>query len=767
MCQNQRIIDVYALSFNDRQFVLCLVLKPDSRFALHYGARHQGIFVEEAKVDIPLDNPKKILAFAHHNSGFQDLIVLVLNKKQRVEQNDVIWFRINTRLEVTHRNYLKLNQLLPDTSVVWPDQSIVIFHDNGDNKLKVFKYVGTYFDLQLNSTVSKDLHWLCPYTYKGISYLAFGYSSFNFKDSTPKDVQLASYNVFDHKLDQRQSLQVHEDILQVQYFTIGHSKQSIFLALVQSKYIVFYKFLNFALEFRIFQRISVENVRKVVSYGDVDNLFVMAIISHTNDVTLITYNSFRFLVSNVQRRIFILPPNPVILHRFAEKPYTVTMLVGTANGVKSYDFTFVHDTSLLQQWHNNMEWCWTQRDETLVLEHRTNIVEKRYSEAFLKTEPFTIDGTLSVNSYNGTVSTGGYQSRNYQIDPEYFAKLQEMQTNLDKIDRKIHQGYHRLNDALQVQTTEIQRVTGDYVFQNMKILNYHSEGNSEMINLKTNTLNAHSVRGLEQDTVRLAGNGQVAFLRPLKFERILQNSAHLQVNSLVNDAFNLSELVTSSGSHHISGRKRFVNVLMVDENISAGKVNGKNFTHNTVLLTNIEQEVKNPVMMQAKMIRTSVLNARMVNGKDLNTFLGSIVRKDERAQITSPVQFANGLELYDLLVEGPSTLNGHNIDDLLSEVVWTNKDNQTIWSEFIVGSNLTVNGNLFAERINGKSIPHDLVLANQLNLIKGEKRFESLTINRLNVVRSINGIDVVKGKFAITAKVFSNYFFPIYAPRYA
>jgi len=209
----------------------------------------------------------------------------------------------------------------------------------------------------------------------------------------------------------------------------------------------------------------------------------------------------------------------------------------------------------------------------------------------------------------------------------------------------------------------------------------------------------------------------------------------------------MSDIVTFSGNHQITAPKKFHSVLLVDDRIEAGLVNGNKFNQQTVLLKNFPQHVSNPVQFLSPIIRTTTLNADKVNGEDINLLFKNIVQKDKKSRISTSVEFPNELEVLNLYVNESALLNGHNIDEMFEDAVWLNKLNQTLGGDFIFHSDVQIDGNLFTTRINHKRIPDDLIIANQKNVIKGIKTFQdSIVMNELKATKTFNEIEMDNGK---------------------
>lgn len=768
--------------------MLCLTRRWNTRaavFDLHYGP----VFGFTNYTTITkLDNALKILAFVDPDIQAK-LVVIVLNRKTVQAQADMIWYRISAMdgggIEVRERN--EMNQIEPRSSAFWPNLNRFVLHEREKSQLKVIEFKNNNFDHQSNLDVTTDLSLVYAFSIGHNPFLLLGYRRpYN---RPAKDVRLMSLGE-DGKLVQESTIAVNEEVIDAGHFIYGtSSKAENFLVLVTPLNIIFYKQLSGnPPRFFTYQRLPMSNVRRVAVYGDHHHLFVLAVIFKTNDVTFITYNGYRFRPSKVQRRLYILEDSPVLFYRFwsvdngnEEWPHTTRMLVGRdrEGAVDSYRFTFTHDDSLRHIWQESMDWCRQKRNLMMAITKRQSIVEDRFSQSYLKGDPIVIRGTLTIPMMlNNSVPvetreyvhqfSDGKGEEALKVDAAYFEELYNMESTLNGIEKDvINAGHARLaSDALQVNAKEVQVMTGDKLsFRDVKIAEYdigaynrdHHRANYPPVNLVTEFLNDHSVLSLADDTVRLRDNRPRTFFKPLHFARLdVPPSATLTVNASTNGLYQLGDIVTKTGSHVITGRKRFHQTLVVDEDIRVnGQVNNRTFSRGTVLLTTVPQSIANPVTIGAK-IRANTATAGHVNGHHLKTLFADTVRKSElteAVQILSPVNFASGLDVYELTLGGSARLNGQNIDELMEDVVFLDRDNHSFWGEYHFHAPLTIDGHLFADRVNSKSIPEDLILPRQKTIIKGPKRFEGLVmVDRLNVTSSINGLQVINGKSVLNAK---------------
>ncbi|KAJ6223585.1 hypothetical protein RDWZM_002130, partial [Blomia tropicalis] len=742
------VLDLFVLPFEGFNYGLCLTSEPTKGYFLHYGPLPSMSYRTEIT---DLSNPTRILAFVHKGDSYRrSLVVLILNQKTDPKQFAVKWFQINPQHVVIHINHIKqLVDISVSNSAVF-NHDLAIFHDQGVGSLQVYSFMGTYFDFEAQIPISNNLNAICTFSIYGKRYLALGFRAIN-PGQRPHDIMLISLDEKDLKSIQKiPVLDGDQDVLDLNFFTFGKDdggrKQENFLVVVKRKFILFYKFIDY--KPMIFQRIAMENVRKVRTYGNSESLFVMIALYETNDVQLIIYNSFRFMVSSIQRRMFLYPNTPLMFYKPLEWSNSIQLFVAAYDAIETYTYTFSHDRSLLDEWRRSMDWCRNTHNEVMNLHRRSLIIQKSFSQAYVQNEPIHVKGSLFVPSYVGDqVETRDYQqmdSDSFRLNQHYFDELFKMKTILDEIDRKIHRGHHRLSDALFMHSTNLQQVFGRHHFNNVRIVDYntsrHGLTQSIELNLRTQFLNEHEVTSLFEDTIRLRSDQPLWLMKTPNFTRI-EAKQLFRHNGLVNSHFNISDVITRDQSHTILGRKRLHHCLLVDDHIYSMTVNGQNFTQHTVLLTSIPQRILNPIQIQAPKIRTSILNARIVNKIHIKTFFDNVVMKNTQTTIMSSVEFANGLEVYDLYVNGSSRLNGHIIDELIDDVLWINQPNQTLWGEYNFNSNLHVDGNLFVERINQKSIPEDLVLANSNNLIKGIKHFEEpIFIDRLNITSVMNGL---------------------------
>lgn len=773
-----QVIDLQVIYFDNADYVLCLTrrLTRAPVYDLHYG---RAFGPTKFATITKLDNALKILAFVDPDIQTK-LVVIVLNRKTVQAQADMIWYRIAAELdgggvEVRERN--EHNQIEPALSVFWPGLNRFVLHEREKSQLKVIEFKNNNFDHQSNLDVTADLSLVYAFSIGHHPHLLLGYRRSLTMDGRPvaKDVRLMSLGE-DSKLEQQSAIAVDEEVIDAQHFIYGtNSKAENFLVLVTPLHIIFYKQLSGnPPRFFTYQRLAMANVRRVATYGDHQHLFVMAVIFQTNDVLFLTYNGYRFRPSKVQRRLYIRPASPVLFYRFWDAdrswaPHTTRMLVGRSaerGVVETYRFTFTHDDSLRHIWQESMDWCRAKRNLMMAITRRQSVVEERFSHSYLKNDPIVIRGSLTIPllpaNESVPVETREYvhhqasQEEALRVDAAYFEELYNMESTLNAIEKDvINAGHARLGNALQLNAKELQVMGGEgLAFGSLKIAQYDLgaynaayRANYPPVNLATRTLNGHSVVSLADDTIRLRDNRPRTFLKALHFARLdVPPSASLVVNASANGLYNLADIVTASGRHSITGRKRFHQTLVVDEDIHVkGLVNNRTFTPGTVLLTTVPQSIANPVSIGAK-IRANAVKAQHVNGHHLKTLFADAVRKSETVQIVSPVEFAAGVDVYELTVNGSARLNGQSVDELMEDVLFLDRDNQSLWGEYHFHSSLAIDGHLYAERVNYKNIPEDLILANQPAVIKGPKRFDGvLVVDRLNVTSSINGLQVING----------------------
>lgn len=743
-----RVIDMLVLPNNGGEYALCLIQTPTGSFELHFGP----IFHQAQRAVVSLPNPRKIIAFPDPDLRV-NLIVIILNYKRSVEEKESTWFKISglNAVDMQFRNELK--RLDPKNSVFWPNLNKYVLYQPESHELHLIGFRHGNMDPIQRLPVSTDLNLVYAFNIGSSPYLLLAYKSYN--HNSPKDVRILSFQ--DSTFRQEATIEVSEEVLDAHHFMYGPDSGNSYFVFVTATNLIFYKQMTGSpLKFLTFQRLPMANVRKVVPYGDRYRLFVMTVIFHTNDIGFITFNGFRFQLSKVQRRVFILPDDPVLFQHLShhDNEHTVRMFVGRRiGGIESFHFNFVHDLSLAKFWRDNMNWCRKKRDEVMKIGARQKRVRNRYEESFLKMEPIKVLGSLTVPA-DIIIEQVQVQTKEYRqmlgeelaVDKAFFNELGTMQDTLSGIDMDvINAGHARLADALQIRSKEPQRMVGDLSFADMAI-NQYSQGTAPSPpKLETKQLNDQLVVDLYENTVRLRDNNlQLSFIKPLHFEHLIMNGS-LTVTAPVNNRFNMSQVVTRDGNHVITGRKYFHRPLLVDENIAVGQVNGKTFNVESVLLTNVRQTINNPVTIHGK-VRANLAKATNVNGHNLRSFFADVVRKGESVAIASPVEFASTLNVYDLSVNGSARLNGQLIDELMEDVLFLDRNNQSLFGEFFFHSKVHIDGSLYVHRVNEKKIPEDLVMPSQANLIRGPKRFESLvTVDQLDVTHTLNGLKIADG----------------------
>lgn len=409
--QHGFIIDFSLAKFANQQYLLCLVKSAQSgSYQLHYGAVP---FTDHSWPLPALSHPTKVLTFRSLKSGHEQLVVVILNSKHVLNEPSVLWASINGNNKLTYANDLKdLSRISSNNGAVWPRTNMMVLNDAYERTLKVYKFEGTYFDLQASLDVSDgELSALCSFTFNGIPYLAFAYKHSTGMDSSRqwsllRDITVLRYNEFTNSFEKVQSIQITDQVTGIEFISLGFgTNQESFLIITERGWLVFYKFLKSKREFIIFQRLPVEGVRHVVAYGDSQRSLVIAVVLHSNDVYLITYNSLRFIFSNVNIRLFVSPAQPIHLYRLTS-PHTghnqVQLMIGALDGIRVHNISFYHDDNLMRLWTEHLKWCQAKRLELAHLERVSNTVTTRFSESYYKNDPIRLTGSLVVPAYRGT-----------------------------------------------------------------------------------------------------------------------------------------------------------------------------------------------------------------------------------------------------------------------------------------------------------------------------------------------------------------------------
>lgn len=765
------VVDVSTVALKTQKYIICLVQTRDGQAKLLYGP------VGEMKQSIPINivKPRKMLAFvsekAHESRLIQNLLIVVFSDSPK---QNVKWFKISTGNSIEHQGSIDLFQVRPSQTAFWKRKDIVIMFDE-ERGLEMYRFTGTYFDRiekrnrenrYSKSEVTRDLRSLCTFTSNGVFYLVLGYIRVMDSGGRPKDVTVFRYKENeDYPLENAQTIQTAEGVTDIQYFTIGRRgpQQENFLAIVERNNIIFYKFLKSKQEFIVFQRIKAENVRSIRTFADSGALFVLSVVLESNDLFFISYNSLRFIYSTVNVKKYLLAYQPVYFDRILNEKSKVQMLIGGKGGVQVYNVTFYHDENLLKLWTDQLEWCKQKRAEVGGLERRTTIVEDRFSASFLKNDPLLIRGYLNVPAYSGMVETADYRQTaepSIRINVDYFHEMSRMEQQLSVIEQELADGQHQLTDALLIDSNELQVINGNYTMHSVDVMEYrgnrfdtshhhHPVHYPLTLNLITNNLNGEDVEFLFHETVAINGRVKISMLNQMYIDTI--ESATARLNGLVNEKFNMSDLVAASVEHHIPALKRFHYRLIVDESITASVVNGLHFARDKILLTTGLQHISNHVQCLDS-IDANTLKVNVVNKVDIGKFFADSVRKNQPVQIKAPVVFDASLEVYDLLLDDSGRLNKHNMARLMQEVLWLNPaTNQTITGDYSFEEDVSIGGNLFVTYMNGKNIPADLVLANEPGIIKGTKTFtDRMEIGHLNCTTLMNGLPITNGEFSFS-----------------
>lgn len=503
----------------------------------------------------------------------------------------------------------------------------------------------------------------------------------------------------------------------------------------------------------------------VLPYGDHERTFVMAMVLESNDVFFITYNSLRFIYSNINIRIYALPSQPLHLARLLSSPDrsapVVQLMIGGHDGVRMNNITFYHDNNLMLLWTEHLNWCRAKRQDVIGLERKSTTIEDRYSESFLKNEPLVIKGRLDVPSYRGQVVAEGYRQAagphvKVELDRNYFRELASIEQVIGQINQDIGRGQAQLNDAVLLNSNQPQILTGNYSFDSLRTMRFDGNHRAMAIaaaplGLFTDVMNGQNVRNLHNEVVEVRRPVHMKVLKPINFAFVdMRPAASFRLNGLVNGRYNLSDIVTADVDRVIGGRKMVSHSLMVEERLIASKVNDHLFDSSTVLLTTGDQVIHNPVVFaHPGRMHTNQLLAKYINGIEMNTFFANVVLKNQPVRLTMPIEFRQGLDVYDLRVEMGSLLNGENILHLPEEVVWLNRPGQVLEANYKFGANVTIDGNLEVKRLNSMRIPEDLILPNVGggNFIEGRKYFaDPVFISKLTVKETLNDLEVIKGK---------------------
>lgn len=804
------VIDFLVIKFNHEQYLLCLVNNVSinseqhlATYALNYGPLDGQNWQQKKQFRYEINNmkrPKKLLAFVNNrNNGQMDedyLIILILNDgwsrltgyeysidngtNGTIINNEINikWLKINTDNVLIRENHLdNLGHISATNVALWRAHNIFIIHDLLDGALKMFKFVETYFDLvEFTLPIENDLNAICPFTLSGISYLALGYRN----EQRPKDVTILRYNDYLKRLEYIQSIQCNKMVIGIEYFLIGYGiNQENFLAIIQTDYIVFYKFLKSKREFIIFQRIhSAGQIQRVVTYGDKNRLFVMVVILASNDLYFITYNSLRFIHSPINLRIIFNPIQPIYLYKITRTALfnngnyhstdklaendagSVQLMLGGSNGIRLYDVHFYNDKNLFKLWTDHLKWCHSKRTEIGELEKHTTIINERFTESYFKSEPLIIHGTLTVPYYSGNViETKDYRSLhndNLMLNEEYFNELNEIQEQLNLIENFVQYGHLALSNAVLINTAQVQVITGNYSFEHFPVNKY--DGNNDRktntlrfhtkLNLITEYLNGKDVRYLFADVIKLNKMDDLKLYQPISFRTIdlTNKNTQLLVTAPANERYNLSNIVTNNGENEIYGHKRFHQSLIVDNAIYTDQINGKEMNKNKVLMLTGNQLVQNPIELISKKLRTGTVNVKNINNLDFVQFVRSAVRKNEPIPLSMPIEFFNDLSVQELTIDDGGRMNNENIQSIYDDALWLDGPNQTIFGDYSFRSNISIMGNLNLNRINNKNVPEDLILPNKFNVITGQKTFQNhVFIQNLNVTQTLNGLAVING----------------------
>lgn len=830
------IIDFVLVKFNHNQYIVCLIKEANSDSQKHQQTMKMSTTenitdsIQQNKLffgaidnnDKKMDNvnelkstaimheytlfdmirPKKILAFVDKRrsplSSTNDeeiLVIILVNEKRTINEQNIKWIQVDSNNKIIYQNHLASLKRISTTNVaIWEKRHLIIVHDIFEGVLKLFKFVGTYFDhVEFVWPVTNDLNAIYAFTLSGISYLALGYGH-DSNSQMPKDVSILRYNDYMERLELIQSIQCSEKVIGIEYFNIGHGiNQENFLAIIEVNHIVMYKFLKSKHEFIVFQRISSGPIRHVNAYGDVNRMFVMAIILQSNDIYFVTYNSLRFIYSPINIRVYVNPMQPIYLKRIFNSNHleqyqsnsddekvspsnSVYLMIGAMNGIRLYSIRFFHDNNLFKLWTDHLNWCHMKRNEIADLEKHSIRIEKRFHESYFKSDPLIIRGTLAVPEHYGTiVETDNYRHVNnaFTLNSEYFNELSSMKRQLISIEKEIQKGHELLtSNAVFINSAQVQIIIGNFSFYSLSIMKY--DGNHIIssvtnhhqlysvipsmielpttMNIITDYLNGKMIRDLYFEIIKIRlsdysnNNLQLQINEPMFFDYIDQVNSSIWLNALINERYNATNIVTVNGNHMITGHKRFYRTLIVDDLINAQFVNGKRFDSENVLLTIGEQRILNSVHVVSQKLRSGQINAINVNGMDFDSFLYSIIRIDQPFSLTMPIEFANKLIVNDLIIESGGRLNELDIEEIYDQALWLNKPNQTITGDCYFQYNLSILANLNVRRINNRNIPDDFIRTDQFETIVGHKIFnDQVYIQNLNISKTLNGLALIDG----------------------
>ncbi|XP_053212980.1 uncharacterized protein LOC128396425 [Panonychus citri] len=290
-------------------------------------------------------------------------------------------------------------------------------------------------------------------------------------------------------------------------------------------------------------------------------------------------------------------------------------------------------------------------------------------------------------------------------------KFETVASSLNTIEQEVV----KLNDLLvgAMKTNGNQQVSGNITFNHA----YFDCGDvgCDIKSINTFTFNGRNVEELSSKVIRL--NKDVTLAETFNFSHLVVDNLNVEIINNIDTA----DIVTRDRDHVIVGEVNFEGPVRVKQLNVSKTVNGHKISRETVLTTSDSQIITSPVTFSHDIIIKDLnVEGNLAQiGPDIDTFLSNVVQIGDNRIITGRKTF-NDVAVDNLFVEG-DTINGFNLT-ALSRHLLTRDDPQTIHSVVNV-KELTINGNIQVDTINGNKLEEVIVRRHVPTLIRGDKVF--------------------------------------------
>ncbi|XP_035217633.1 uncharacterized protein LOC118190946 [Stegodyphus dumicola] len=617
--------------------------------------------------------------------------------------------------------------------------------DAADLSSEVYVYVwkDTYFD-RYATFQAYDVADIEPFHIHGDAYLAVA----NYrrgKDNFQVDSEILKYDLDRNVWLSHQKIRTY-GASDWEFFSLGPGLGQEFFLVVANKYpdiseakSVIYKFVND--KFVPFQCLPTYGATSVAALT-IDSTFLLAVANFNDFVHLYQYDGWQFVKSmQYSHGTMSNGVKHLTFHTVKQNGAEVPVL-GVSNphyfrGYSVYKILFKYENKL-QAWHNkSTEWC------LRTLEHleasSTDTVADLLNGIVLvdQTSPIVVNGNLNFKNGLGarTLKTSQIKVTNSQevFDNSFLTKLEDLQKRLHEIKLKMLEYANILEKALLIEGN--QTISRHLEFQDAVFECQRQSCNFN--NITTMILNGEDVADWENQLVFL--NGEKPITGTIYAKEI--RATDITVHGFV-DGMDPQHLVTKSGSHEITAQKDFTTLLKAKDVEVNGLVDGVKISPSNVLLTTGLQNITGNLIFHD--IDTSWLEIPgAVNGRSLSHFLDDLILSDKHYTVTGEKIF-NDIVVNDLKLTPGSTINGVDFVDLWAHTLW--KDGYQEITAPMQFSTVTLNKDLYAPAgINGILIPGPRVvdIKSPANVTATHNFLTSTSINRLEVLRSINGIGFV------------------------